>query len=366
MIIRAVFIKDYEKIKTLFKRNNMKIISYERWKNLWQKNPILKNKKKKWIKGWVIEKNKRIVGHIGQFPMQYFLNEKPYLCSVLYGWVVDWQFRSHSIILLKKYFTQQNIDFYFGTALNEKANKIMRMMNIKDVPAESLNYSLTIVLNLKKIINYLFKNFSFPLKKYFLTFFSYILSLILRGRFSYWKNKFSNENIIKCKKIDEKFNTLWRKIKKSQKNTLLLQRDQKWMRWHLGYFISNKKAWILLSTKKNKINGYSICIEKNNLKTGIKSTLLIDLMTFDKSETTSINLIGSSIEESKRRNCDIFEFRGFNEEKILHMKLFKPFKKKLINNPFCYKSDNKKLNKLLGQSKYWCPSYLDGDAIVDL
>ena len=44
----------------------------------------------------------------------------------------------------------------------------------------------------------------------------------------------------------------------------------------------------------------------------------------------------------------------------------KLFKKKLLNNPFCYKPNNKKLNKLLAQSKYWYPSYLDGDAIVDL
>ena len=48
------------------------------------------------------------------------------------------------------------------------------------------------------------------------------------------------------------------------------------------------------------------------------------------------------------------------------MKFFNPFKKKLPNNPFCYKSNNKKLNKLLPQSKHWYPSYLDGDAIVDL
>jgi len=48
-----------------------------------------------------------------------------------------------------------------------------------------------------------------------------------------------------------------------------------------------------------------------------------------------------------------------------HKKL-ENFKKKLLNNPFCYKTNNKKLNILLAQSKYWCPSYLDGDAIVDL
>ena len=48
------------------------------------------------------------------------------------------------------------------------------------------------------------------------------------------------------------------------------------------------------------------------------------------------------------------------------MNFFNPFKKKLLYNPFCYKPNYKKLNILLTQSKYWYPSYLDGDAIMDL
>ena len=59
MNIRNVSIKDYEKIKILFKRHNMNMIDFKRWVNLWKKNPSLKNNKIKWIKGWVIEKNKK-------------------------------------------------------------------------------------------------------------------------------------------------------------------------------------------------------------------------------------------------------------------------------------------------------------------
>jgi len=161
MNIRNVSIKDYEKIKILFKRHNMNMIDFKRWVNLWKKNPSLKNNKIKWIKGWVIEKNKKIVGHIGHFPMQYFLNKKPYLCSVLYGWVVDEQFRSLSIVLLKRYFSQTNVDFFLATNLNETSSKIMKMIKVKEVPTESLNYSLVIALNLQSVIKVFFRNISF-------------------------------------------------------------------------------------------------------------------------------------------------------------------------------------------------------------
>ncbi len=366
MKLRQVSTKDYKEIKKLFKRNNNKMITFKRWTNLWKKNPSLKNNKIKWIKGWKIEKNKKIVGHIGSFPMQYFLNNKRFLCSVLQGWIVDKQFRNQSILLLKKYFSQPNVDFFLGTALNEKASKIMKMIKVKEVPVKSLNYSLVIALNLPNIINYFLRNKSFPLKKFFSNFFSLVLLLFFKKKINYWKNKFSIKNIVQCKEIDEQFNLLWIRIKNSQKNKLLLQRDKNWLKWHLDYFIKSKRAWIYLSIKNGKINGYTICIEKNNLKTRIKSALLIDLITFHESSKTSKDLIGANIAEAQRRSCDIFEFRGFNSKKISYMKFFNPFKKKLPNNPFCYISNNKKLNKLLSQSKYWCPSYLDGDAIVAL
>ena len=46
MKVREVSIQDYNKIKKLFKRNHLKMINLNKWKNLWNKNPILLNKKK--------------------------------------------------------------------------------------------------------------------------------------------------------------------------------------------------------------------------------------------------------------------------------------------------------------------------------
>ena len=77
-------------------------------------------------------------------------------------------------------------------------------------------------------------------------------------------------------------------------------------------------------------------------------------------------MIGANIGEAKRRNCDIFEFRGFDKKRREYMKFFKPFEKKLLLNPFYYKSRDKKLGKLLTDHHYWNPSYIDGDAIVSL
>ena len=95
MILRKVSIKDYTKINNLFKRNNMKMIPFKYWTKLWQKNPILKNKKE-YTKGWIIEREKKVIGHFGSFPTKYLLNNKSYICSVIHNWVVDKKFRYQS------------------------------------------------------------------------------------------------------------------------------------------------------------------------------------------------------------------------------------------------------------------------------
>ena len=157
MNVRKVSIKDYKKIKLLFKRNNLKILNFKRWKNLWLKNPFFKNKKIDWVKGWVIEHNNIIVGHFGSFPTYYNLHKKLYKCSVLYGWVVDKKFRSFSILLLKKIYTQSNVDFFLGSTTNVRAGTIMKSLESKQIPLDQLKHTSFIILNLKNTLEYFFK-----------------------------------------------------------------------------------------------------------------------------------------------------------------------------------------------------------------
>ena len=324
MILRKVFIKDYKKIRKLFKRNNLDIINSSRWKNLWQKNPILKNSKK-WTKGWVIEENKKIVGHFGSFPTQYIYNNKFYVCSVLHGWVVDKKFRSMSPLLLKKLFIEKNIDFFLCTTANPMVGKIFKALNAKQISTDGLKYSLFVILNLKRVIQSILSKKKFPFKKILLSLIFFPLSYILKRKLNSWKDKYSENDIIKCKKIDFRFDYLWKKNKYRNANKLLFHRDKKWLEWHLGSFLENKKAWVLLSIKDRKVNGYIICIENNNYKDGLKRAFLIDLVSLNEKKEVYINLIGACINEAKKRKCHIIEFRGIDKLQKTYINFFDPF-----------------------------------------
>ena len=122
---------------------------------------------------------------------------------------------------------------------------------------------------------------------------------------------------------------------------------------------------IILAEDGSDDNTKNILLELINDDKNFKRAYLVDLISIDKKNEILTSLIGVCINEAKKRKCDIFEFRGFNGSKLGNIKSFKPFEKKLSFNPFYYKSNNKKLNKILNKSSHWSPSYIDGDVIVN-
>ena len=84
----------------------------------------------------------------------------------------------------------------------------------------------------------------------------------------------------------------------------------------------------------------------------LKKAFMLDLISFNQNKEVTINLVGSCIKEAKKRNCDIIEFRGFNQSIRSNINFFNPFVKKIKDNPFYYKSNNIKLKKCLNKYIY--------------
>ena len=99
MNIREIRFSDYKEISKVVRKNGLEIYSYEYWKNLWLDNPYYKIMKKKWSKGWVLEKDNKIVGYLGNFPMEYFLFGRKYIVAVPTCWVVENKFSKYSELL---------------------------------------------------------------------------------------------------------------------------------------------------------------------------------------------------------------------------------------------------------------------------
>ena len=261
MIIRKVKFEDHSEIKDL--ANKYKINTYEKkeWEEIWKNNPLLKNYNKEWIMGWAMVENNKIVGHIGNIPTQYILNQKKYNGSIINCWVVQEEYRVHSIKLIKEYHSQQDIDFFIATTSSFKTSKILPAFGWKKMPAKDYDKKLNIILNFKNVygafLEKKFKRINFIFKQFY-----GIGNFLLYKKVNFWKNFNKKTEFEVYNRFDSKFDEFWEKIKIKNKETFLYNRSSIWMNWHLNNNISKNNLSILVQKKDGKIIGYAICIYK--------------------------------------------------------------------------------------------------------
>ena len=358
--IRKVKIHDFKNLKSLFLRNALKFMSKQTWCNLCI-NPEIKMSKPSCL-GWVYEINGKIVGHIGSYSTMYSIKKKKLKCSVLHGWVVDKKHRTLSISLLKKYLTQKNQDFFLGTTTNEKAGKIMKLLDFKQVSVAGLNYSSIIILNLNNFLEFFFHRKKFFFKKFIIFFLNKILSVILIKNLNYWKKNKIPNHVKKIFEFDKIFNIFIKKYLKENKNLIELNREAKWNNWLMLKKISSKKIWVFKSVKNNKIIGYSACLIVHKDK--FKYAQLLDVLVLKNNDQVYKDLMIANIKEAYKRNCEYFEYRNSLNVKQEILKNFSSIRIKLKHNTFYYKSNNDKTKNILNNKNNWNPSSLDGDILM--
>tara|TARA_B110000285_G_scaffold233658_1_gene308127 strand:+ start:322 stop:1398 length:1077 start_codon:yes stop_codon:yes gene_type:complete len=357
MKIRKVEKRDFLEIKLLFKRNNLSFYKPKVWNVLWKSFYIIKREKK--VLGWVVEHNKKIVGHIGTFTTEYYYLNKKINCSVLNGWVVDKKFRNISLVLIKKYFDQKNCDFFYGTTFVEETTSIVKKFGAKQVPVPSLKKSYYILTNSKNFLKFIFKK-DFFFKQFVINFLNILINFFLSYKIKYWKKIKIEKQIIITKELNSNMNNFLKIYLKNSKS-LIFNMNNFFFKNILSSLIKRNLIWFFHVYEKNIVVGYSCCLIVKKGK--FRSALLLDVKAL--SQTSYKSLIKANINESEKRNCMYFNFRNFSSEKTEVVKNFKPFTRNLSYSNFYYKLNNYKLKKLITNQNIWDTSNLDGDIILN-
>src|ERR1700722_16291666 len=93
--------------------------SYEQWTHLWLNNPAYGGNANRFPIGWVLEREDGVIcGYLGNIPLNCELEGRRLLAATTRSWVVDSDYRSHSLLLLATYFKQPNVDLFLNTTVN--------------------------------------------------------------------------------------------------------------------------------------------------------------------------------------------------------------------------------------------------------
>lgn len=354
---------DYNGIMALFKRHDIPRKKYAEWKHLWQGNPILKEENKSWPQGWVLKDSGKIVGYLGNIPLEYFFQGKRLIAAAAHVWVVDEAFRQYSVLLINNYFRQEKADFLINTTGgNPVTRKIFLAYKARKIPALLYDQAQFSILDYPAFIKSVLmkKGIKFWRKFCFFTApLSFFIRIGVRVRNIAQYVGDIGCKAKKCDQIDDQFDEFWQELSK-QKKRLFCTRDSAWIRWRYKYALADSKVWIYTIEDNCQMIAYAIFMRDDKPELELKRVRLVDLQMIEETPSLVFKLLAAAERRCRKEGVHMLESVGFLPVKRQSISRWLPHKRDIQVWPF-YKTDNTSLDNEFQDLDVWDPCLYDGD-----
>jgi hypothetical protein len=361
--VRAATLEDYSQIAALALRYELHLKSFENWKNLWLGNPVYRQLHN-WPMGWVLENEKmEVAGFIGNIPESYNLNNRTVLAAASHALVVDVPYRSHSLSLISRFYSQRNVDLFLSTTANAQASKAYEVFGARRVPLGTWDCSAFWVLNHRRFVASLLAMKDMPCAKQ-LTY-PIAAGLFLKDGISglFRHRSDSGIQVAESSKFDSRFETFWDELQQRRSSVLLANRTQETLKWHFGDALSENQAWILTVSDANRLLAYSVFFRQDSLRFGLKRVRLADFQWLDgDGDEFLAPMISYALTICRRERAHMLETIGLPMKQQRVIDSLRPHRRALPCWLYFYKSNDKCLAQTLARPEVWDASYFDGDS----
>jgi hypothetical protein len=358
---REARFSDYDAIAALMQRYGMEVYSREDWEGLWRGNPVYERRAGDWSIGWVLETGDgRVVGFSGNIPAACCFGGRELTAAVTTAWVVDSEYRSHSMLLASKYFAQKNVDLLLNTTAIHVAGQIFRAFHAKPIPVEGLETALFWVLDYRGFAGSMLARKRIPLASVV----SYPVAAVL-ATVAKIKNGVTGARALPSVKavdnFDERFDELWQQLK-NRRDVLLSSRDSETLSWHFGRSMKANGLWIYTYETEGRLTSYAIFQRQDKAHVGLTRMRLVDFQSVDTNPLILDAMIVSALRRAKAEGIQMLEVLGFSGAVRSCLEKLAPFRRRLPSQLFYYKAVGKELKTQLANPQAWAPSSYDGDS----
>jgi hypothetical protein len=361
--LREASFEDYPRIAALQVEYGFPKKSFEEWKHLWINNPAYTQSQERLPIGWVLEcGGKQIVGYLGNIPLFYEFEGRRLLASVAHAWVVDTCYRSYSLLLLDRYFSQKTVELFLNATVGPAASDSFAVFRSLPAPVGAWDRSAFWITNRQGFLAGWLAKKAFPLAKPL----SYGLSVGLFVKQACSKRTLNRPltgvELQGCTEIDDRFDIFWDALRKGNPRVLLGVRSREMLEWHFKYALGNSKAWIVTASRGSVILAYGVFFRHDNQTLGLKRMRLVDFQTLDGNIAVLAPMLSWALERCRREGIDMLESIGFRADKRSVISKIAPYERKLPSWLYFYKTTDKSLAERLSDPNAWDPSQFDGDA----
>ena len=157
--LRAVAFADHAPLELLKAHFQMAPSSMLEWCHIYEGSALTSHLDFSWPIGWVLETaDGKIVGHIGNVPVEYSFNGRALVGASASCWVVDLDYRKSSSELSKKFFAQLRIDMLFNTTATWPSGRAFERLGASKPPVAAYDRAAFWIIDHQKFASSLLIN----------------------------------------------------------------------------------------------------------------------------------------------------------------------------------------------------------------
>jgi hypothetical protein len=317
--------------------------------------------------GWVLETERGIVGYQGSVPLLYRLGERTLLVATGTSLVVEPAYRGRAMGLLTSFYSQPGVDLLLITTAVPSVAKLSEALRAEAVPQRDYGRVLFWVLDAREFAKAVVAKARL---RGALSAASILLgSMAVRADAYIWRRHAvsASEGFrvteVPLESIGDEFETLWRR-KLAEKPRLLVDRSPLSLKWHFMIPGRAPSSWALCCRRSDRLLGYAIVRHVIDPETGMRRSMLADLLVAQDDQNVTATLLGAAFDHSVRMKDHVFEVLGFPQEVRQILLRWNPYARSYPSCPFFYKTADRSLRAILADEKMWYAGPLDGDTTL--
>ena len=362
--LRRASFDDYDQIANLENAVGLTSRPREQWLHLWRNNPAFQSIPD-WPIGWVLEDREgRIVGSIGNIPLQYHLQGRVHLAATFVGWAVDPLYRAFSLLLVAHRHQHQRVELQMVTTAGPMPQAVFTKLGWSRVPVGQWDQAAFWITSYAGAVDGYLKR---KLPGVTASVIRPVLAAPLRviDSISGRKRHFQTDCELDWRSdLDPSFDNFWTELQANRPSLFLASRARNMMNWHFQHSLEGNDASILTARRDSRLVGYAVLQPRDSPSRGLTRMMLVDFQTLVPEPILSSAMMSAALDRCRREDIHILENLGCWIDKLQPVANRPTNHRSLESWCYLYECTSKELAKSLGTPDSWYPTLYDGDATL--
>lgn len=364
--LREITLDDYGQIASLTAPYGFtpSMWTCEQWRHLWVNNPAYLRMGETFPRGWVLEADKRIVGHIGNVPLLYQFDGQQLLVGNGYSYVVQAEYRGYALFLLDPYMNQKCVDIVLGHQANPDSSRAHCEFGAKSVPLGAWDRKAVWIVSYREYLADWLARKSLPAAGVL----SYAAAPALSTRDA-WNRMLLGSRARRDVEVeigsafDDRFDRFWEELCAEYPRKLLALRTRPTLEWRFHFALREKRLWVATISRGGRLRAYAIFLVQKNIdpQDPIRRLMVADFQSIERDKGIFYALLRAALARGRKSGIHLVVTVGHSAGGT-DMSMMAPHRSSLPrHSTSLYKARNPMLSRALESPQAWCPSLYDGD-----